>query len=109
MADQPELKCFKPMTHRDDEKAADLFLVNKRGTLVPLCESCYVQFEATCRGLKAPDEGGAAPPQLHEEWLGKPEAERKMSLGDGMGEFLQQEAARTAGDREGPAMVGDAG
>jgi hypothetical protein len=99
-ADKP--KCFKPLSHRGEEKDADLFLRNKRGTLVPLCEPCYDQFMETC---KATIEKGEIW-KNHQEWLDKPEPERKISIGDGMVEFQEQEKARIDGSREGPSMTG---
>lgn len=95
-------KCFKPLSHRGEEKDADLFLRNKRGTLVPLCEPCYGQFMETCRATV--EKGDIW--KDHQEWLDKPESERKVSIADGMTEFQEQEQARIDGTREGPSMTG---
>jgi hypothetical protein len=93
--------CFKPLSHRGEDREAEVFLRNKRGTLVPLCEPCYAQFMETCRATVEKGEIW----KDHQEWLAKPEPERKVSLEDGMAEFLEQERARKDGSREGPPMM----
>jgi len=94
--------CFKPsLSHLGEEREAEVFLRNKKGTLVPLCEPCYAQFMETYNAIDKKEIW-----KDYQDWFDKSESERRVSLEAGMAEFLEQERARKDGSREGPSMMG---
>ena len=106
--DEQTVMCFKPLTHPGEDVPADLFLRNMNGTLVPFCSNCYPAFvDMVVKLVEEGDKAGRDDELYkgHKEWLAKPESERKLSLADGMSEFLDQEKAREDGSREGPRMA----